>query len=192
MLTIPLKAVPAQKLNVLLGGQQVNLSIYTLPQKPIDDTVSLFEHTMLDELFATADGRKTQFYLSTNADILIQRVETLSVYVAGILTAVTIAGGYVTFATAPAFGAALTATGKYLYRNREPAFYPPALFIDVAVDNVPIVSCVPCLNLQRVINADYLGFVGDLRFNDTQGTNDPTYDGLGTRYVLNYLEASEL
>ena len=40
--------------------------------------------------------------------------------------------------------------------------------------------------------SSYLGFVGDLMFSDTQGTSDPSSPGLGTRYLLMYIEASDL
>jgi len=43
-----------------------------------------------------------------------------------------------------------------------------------------------------LVNDVYLGFSGDLEFVDTQGTDDPTFDGLGTRYQLVYLEPSDL
>ena len=41
-------------------------------------------------------------------------------------------------------------------------------------------------------DSPYLGFVGDLMFADTQGASDSSYDGLGTRYLLVYLEVSDL
>jgi hypothetical protein len=42
------------------------------------------------------------------------------------------------------------------------------------------------------VRSAYLGFVGDLCFFDTQGTEDPTSPGLGTRYLFVYLEAADL
>jgi hypothetical protein len=66
------------------------------------------------------------------------------------------------------------------------------LFIDVIVNGAPILSGALCLNQVRVIRDKYLGFIGDLAFFDTQGVNDPDYTGLGGRYVLLYLEASDL
>jgi hypothetical protein len=38
----------------------------------------------------------------------------------------------------------------------------------------------------------YLGFSGDLFFADTQGTNDPYYTDLGTRYLLVYVTPGEV
>jgi hypothetical protein len=43
-----------------------------------------------------------------------------------------------------------------------------------------------------MVRETYLGFIGDLSFTDTQGTSDPVYTGLGSRFVLLYLEASDL
>lgn len=63
------------------------------------------------------------------------------------------------------------------------------LHIDVAVDNAPVCSCIPCFNLNKIIGLKYLGFIGDLMFEDTQGLTDPVYTGLGARYQLRYVEA---
>jgi len=62
------------------------------------------------------------------------------------------------------------------------------LHIDVAVDNVPICSTVACFDRNKIIGMVYLGFVGDLMFEDTQGVTDPVYTGLGDRYQLRYIE----
>jgi hypothetical protein len=42
------------------------------------------------------------------------------------------------------------------------------------------------------VRSAYLGFVGDLMFQDLQGTDAPTYDGLGSRFQLVYLDATEV
>ncbi|WP_454813763.1 phage baseplate plug family protein [Labrys neptuniae] len=65
------------------------------------------------------------------------------------------------------------------------------LYLDLYVDNVLIVGGVACQNLNRIVRSTYLGFVGDLGFIDNQGTSDPSYDGLGARYSLAYLEPSD-
>lgn len=51
---------------------------------------------------------------------------------------------------------------------------------------------VICENLNRIVRDLYLGFLGDIAFFDTQGTSDPTFDGLGGRYQLAYLTPAEL
>jgi len=66
------------------------------------------------------------------------------------------------------------------------------LFMDVLISGIAVISGVLCLNRVRIVRDAYLGFIGDLAFTDTQGANDPDYTGLGTRYVLLYLEASDL
>ena len=66
------------------------------------------------------------------------------------------------------------------------------LFMDVSVNDSPIVQGVICQRWNRIIRSAYLGFVGDFAFWDTQGQSDPTFDGLGGRYLLYYLEKSDL
>lgn len=66
------------------------------------------------------------------------------------------------------------------------------LFCDLAVNNAAIINGVICENRNRIVRSAYLGFVGDLAFNDSQGTDDPIYTGLGTRFFLLYLEEADL
>lgn len=69
------------------------------------------------------------------------------------------------------------------------------LYFDLVVPSNPtpgIRAGVSCLNGNRLIRYAYLGFIGDFLFFDTQGKTDPVYTGLGTRYQLAYLEASDL
>lgn len=64
------------------------------------------------------------------------------------------------------------------------------LFCDLYVNSVLIIGGVICENMNVIVRDTYLGFVGDLMFYDTQGKDDPSSPGLGTRFVLLYLEAS--
>ena len=66
------------------------------------------------------------------------------------------------------------------------------LFMDVIVGQNQIIAGVLCENLNRIVRSLYLGFVGDFAFQDTQGSSDPVYTGLGSRFQLLYLEASDL
>lgn len=71
------------------------------------------------------------------------------------------------------------------------------LYVDFSYNGVTVTTTAICLNLKRLlINRQYLGFSGDLMFIDTQGGDDPQYDGLaneqGGRWVLAYLEAADL
>lgn len=66
------------------------------------------------------------------------------------------------------------------------------LFIDVYVGGTLVIGGVICQNLNRIVRDAYFGFVGDLCFIDTQGTDDPDYTGLGTRFLLAYLDAADL
>lgn len=66
------------------------------------------------------------------------------------------------------------------------------LFMDVFVNDEPIVQSVQCENLNRIVRDLYLGFAGDFLWDDLQGTSDPSYSGLGSRFVLTYLAPSDL
>ncbi len=49
---------------------------------------------------------------------------------------------------------------------------------------------VLCRNLVYLVREAYLGFTGDLTFMDTEGGDDPYYTGLGSRWLLVYIETS--
>lgn len=66
------------------------------------------------------------------------------------------------------------------------------LYMDVLLNGAVIVQGIRCQYNNKIVREAYSGFIGDFTFTDTQGTNDPTYDGLGARYQLIYLEASDL
>ncbi len=66
------------------------------------------------------------------------------------------------------------------------------VFCDVLVDQKPIIRGTLCLNQNFLVRSLYLGFVGDFAFFDTQGSSDPSFQGLGTRFLLAYIEQSEL
>lgn len=66
------------------------------------------------------------------------------------------------------------------------------LYCDLYVNDELIIGGVACRNLTKIVIDSYLGFVGDLMFSDTQVSDDPSSPGLGTRYLLFYVEASDL
>ena len=66
------------------------------------------------------------------------------------------------------------------------------LYCDLYVSGTLIIGGVICQNLNKIVRDLYLGFIGDLVFIDTQGSNDPDYTGLGGRFSLAYLELSVL
>ena len=65
------------------------------------------------------------------------------------------------------------------------------LFVDLTVGGVAFMQGVLALDCVPLISRDYMGFVGNLLFIDTQGNNDPTYDELSARYRLIYLTSDE-
>jgi hypothetical protein len=58
------------------------------------------------------------------------------------------------------------------------------LYLDLSILNAPIATGVLCHNDVLLVRSTASGFIGDLYFHDTQGAADPTYDGLGDRFVL--------
>jgi hypothetical protein len=65
------------------------------------------------------------------------------------------------------------------------------LFLDLYVANVLVIAGVLCQDRNPMVRSAYLGFTGDLSWIDTQGTDDPTYDGVGSRWFLTYLTAAD-
>lgn len=68
------------------------------------------------------------------------------------------------------------------------------LFMNLSVGASGILNGQICQNLNRLVRGAYLGFVGNLCFVDTQGggdPQDPVYTGLGSRFRLIYLEATD-
>jgi len=66
------------------------------------------------------------------------------------------------------------------------------LFMDVYVGAELLVAGVICQNMNRIVRDLYLGFVGDFIWFDTQGSSDPIYMGLGSRFILVYLAPADL
>ena len=65
------------------------------------------------------------------------------------------------------------------------------LYMDVELNNKPVVTGVLVRNKVKIIRNTYFGFSGDFVIVDTQGSDEPVYSGLGTRWQLIYLLASE-
>lgn len=73
------------------------------------------------------------------------------------------------------------------------------MYFDLFLNGAPIATTVVCENLARMLeDAQYRGFIGDFVFVDVFAADtvndgaDPTYQGLGTQFQLQYLEASDL
>lgn len=66
------------------------------------------------------------------------------------------------------------------------------LFTTLWLGDALVIAGVLSLNKTRIVRSSYLGFVGDLAFQDLEDNADPIYTGLGTRFILNYLEESDL
>jgi len=66
------------------------------------------------------------------------------------------------------------------------------MFLSLFVDGEAVVTSVICEDRNRIVRDAYHGFVGDLAFIDTQGTDDPVYTGLNSRWFLVYVEPADL
>jgi hypothetical protein len=66
------------------------------------------------------------------------------------------------------------------------------LHLDLYVSNVLLLAGAVCQDRNLIVRSRYIGFVGDLSFVDTRGSDDPTYEGLGDRFFLVYLNAGEI
>jgi hypothetical protein len=66
------------------------------------------------------------------------------------------------------------------------------LFVDLTLNGNLLIGGVVCHDRTLIVRDTYLGFVGDLAFIDTQGTDDPSYTNLGTRWVLDYLTPTDI
>jgi len=67
------------------------------------------------------------------------------------------------------------------------------LYCDLSIDGVTLWAGVPCLNTRQLASYPYLGFVGNLAFDDSQGNTDPLYTGIGPggRYQLLYYQPGQ-
>lgn len=62
------------------------------------------------------------------------------------------------------------------------------IYMNLSVDNQEVVNGVICLNKVDLIQYNYLNFNGRLYFEDLESNLDPYFWGLGTRWVLNYVQ----
>jgi hypothetical protein len=68
------------------------------------------------------------------------------------------------------------------------------IYVDLYVNNALVIGGALGLIGVRIVRSVYLGFIGDLAFFDENLQNPtvrPDYTGLGGRYFLAYLEASD-
>lgn len=66
------------------------------------------------------------------------------------------------------------------------------VYFDLLLKGQYIVRTRIVRDRQRLLlDAKYRGFAGDFMFVDMEGTDDPVYTGLGSRFQLVYLAAGE-
>ncbi len=60
------------------------------------------------------------------------------------------------------------------------------VYMDVYSNGALVLAGVICQNGNTIIRNAYFGFIGDFVIWDTEGSDDPQYTGLGTRWILVY------
>lgn len=65
------------------------------------------------------------------------------------------------------------------------------IYVDVKVSRQPLIYAALARNRVPIFRSAYLGFIGNLMFVDTQGSSDPEYSGLNSRWLLVYSEEGE-
>lgn len=68
---------------------------------------------------------------------------------------------------------------------------PQGCFVDINADGVDVVVGIIARDAVPLVCREYTGFIGNLLFIDTQGSSDPSYEGLGSRWSLVYLTVEE-
>lgn len=66
------------------------------------------------------------------------------------------------------------------------------MYMDLTLNDKEITQGIPCLYGNKMVGYSHLGFKGDLTFIDNNGQSDPYYQGLGSRFLLYYLEEIDL
>lgn len=58
------------------------------------------------------------------------------------------------------------------------------VFVDLYVQDAPIALGMKAIDRKYMVRAAYTGFIGDLFFVDMQGSSNPQFSGLGSRWQL--------
>lgn len=66
------------------------------------------------------------------------------------------------------------------------------VFVSIWVSGTAIVQSSMARNRVGLVRYAYTGFVGEIYFVDTQGSDDPVYTGFGSRFILVYDDAAAL
>ena len=66
------------------------------------------------------------------------------------------------------------------------------VYLDLYINHEPVATTVLCLDRVRLIRQRYKGFKGDLCFVDVWGKENPSYTGFGERFLLVYIDETEL
>lgn len=78
--------------------------------------------------------------------------------------------------------------GQAVIKTSPPVYAPiDPVFLNLYLNDVLLLGGVLARHNVMMVRNTYFGFVGDLAFNDTEGSDDPQWAGLGQRWQLFYL-----
>ncbi len=60
------------------------------------------------------------------------------------------------------------------------------VYMSITMNGIDVIDGVLCQDRTWIVRRGYFGLPGDFTFVDTMGTEDPTYTGFGSRFVLFY------
>jgi len=178
---VPVQATPYQSLNVVLSGQSVQITLYSL-ETPGDILTPLPVVTGPGGSFLTIDsgvGVDSDIPIDTGATIPAGSGPTID------SSAVTIDSSAVTIDEGPLYATTLL-DGE------------PALYMDIMVNGQQVLNAALARNLiPMLLAAGYYGVEGDFVFVDTNASNpltgsDPIYTGLGDQFQLVYQQPVDL
>lgn len=66
------------------------------------------------------------------------------------------------------------------------------LYVDLGISGKMVIGGVIAHDRCRIVRDPYLGFLGDLAFWDSQGTSDPNWTELNSRYYLGYFSPTAI
>lgn len=194
MQLIPVIATPSQTLSIVLGGQAVQVSLYSL-ETPGDILAPLPPAPAPGPgpvALITVDSSVITIDESLGIDQTGNAAAPL-VAVAGAGSGPTMDSGSVTI------DSGLTTIDQGTVYSDTALPGTPALYMDLTVNGQQVLNAKLAQNLiPMLLAAGYYDVAGDFVFVDTNALaapltgNNPDYTGLGDQYQLVYLEATDL
>lgn len=172
---VPTTEAAVQRIQVSLGGQTCSINLYTKSLNvPIEPPGMIPAAPVLMASFTGIIAGGVLTASGVVGTILPGSViggagVLLPTYVAGLRTGT---GGDGTYSVAPSQDVEIgpmtsSSAAEPVYENVNP------VFLDLQVNDSPVIGGVLCLHDTRIVRDAYLGFVGDLAVIDTVGSASP-------------------